>query len=368
MLKAYASMGHDVDLVHFRSDGEVSFDEALDAGLRRHVDIRLGKHRFRRQMTLLPPLAFECEASKRGVGGLGPYDVVQSETSAVWPVVRDMPSRKRVVVFHDDDSARLASLSRLAPTASHRAILRLGSLKYSRLQARASSQADAAWFVSQDERERIGRGKKPTSIVPNGADDELWSIPPGASGVRGRVLFVGPRAYQANEHGLRWFLGTVWPGILAAVPEARLRVVGLGWHGFGEWPAVEFAGWRPALVDEYANAAVVVAPVFAGGGTNLKVVEAMAAGRPVVTSVVGARGLPESSGLCAASDSRAFAAELRALLVGPALAVRAGEANRRTVDHLRWSRIWRDAASELDELASMSMSASSGRDKRGTRW
>jgi glycosyltransferase involved in cell wall biosynthesis len=95
---------------------------------------------------------------------------------------------------------------------------------------------------------------------------------------------------------------------------------------------------------------VVIAPLFAGGGTKLKVVEAMASGRPVVTTPLGAEGLPRSEGIRICTDPREFASEVGRLLIDGREAAQAGAANRSAADGLSWSSIWMRASVDLDEL------------------
>ena len=135
---------------------------------------------------------------------------------------------------------------------------------------------------------------------------------------------------------------------------ATIRVVGVGWEHRDPYPGASFAGWCESIVDEYSRGRVVIAPLFAGGGTKLKVVEAMAAGRPVVTTPVGAEGIPRSDGVRMCTDPREFASEVVRFLTDGSAATSAGAANRSAVGGLRWSSIWDRASADLDELVGVS--------------
>jgi polysaccharide biosynthesis protein PslH len=126
-----------------------------------------------------------------------------------------------------------------------------------------------------------------------------------------RMLFVGAGHYQPNEHGLRWFITQVLPKVQEAVP-ARLDVVGPEPNRPVMAAGVTYAGRVPSLEPHYARAHVAVIPLFFGSGTRGKIVEAMAYGRPVVSTSLGVEGLglqDRTHYLCA-DDEPAFARAL----------------------------------------------------------
>jgi glycosyltransferase involved in cell wall biosynthesis len=109
------------------------------------------------------------------------------------------------------------------------------------------------------------------------------------------VLFVGSYAHRPNQDGMRWFLKHCWPELSRRHPEARLRVVGLGpWADmapdFPDLERVDYVGTVEDVAAEYLRARVVISPIFDGGGSKIKVIEACAYGRPVVVAPHSARG------------------------------------------------------------------------------
>lgn len=141
-----------------------------------------------------------------------------------------------------------------------------------------------------------------------------------------RVLFVGHLSYPPNVQGLRRFLAEAWPLVRAARPEAQLDVVGM-------YPEAELAGQIaaaggrlhanvPSVIPFYQRASVVISPIFYGSGTRIKIIEAMAFGRPVVSTTVGAEGLGLGPGreVLIADDLPRFAAAVVDLLGDPAQA------------------------------------------------
>ena len=261
----------------------------------------LDGNRYRSHMSLLPPIAWQCHFAHVGsrIETEG-YDVVQAETSNTWAVARMLPVGRRVLVLHDDDASRLRGLAKTAPDLGRRAVAEVTALKYSRLAKTSLREADRVWLLTSSvELARLG-SKLPDGkarLVPNGAGDELWSVALPDDGGPQEVLFIAPGFYEANVFGLASFLRRAWPLVKERVPRAHLRVVGVGWEGFGSYPDVSFVGWRDSLADEYSKGRLAIAPLFAGGGTKLKVVEAMASGRPVVASSTGAEGVVPSDGV-----------------------------------------------------------------------
>ncbi len=107
---------------------------------------------------------------------------------------------------------------------------------------------------------------------------------------------MGAGSYQPNEHGIAWFIENVFPHVRDAIP-ARLDVVGPPPNRPIQARGVTYRGYVPLLDDSYREADVVVVPIFFGSGTRGKVVEAMAYGRPVISTTIGAEGLQVAPGV-----------------------------------------------------------------------
>lgn len=166
-------------------------------------------------------------------------------------------------------------------------------------------------FTIDEERERSGFQAADLCITIKASDAEkiheiapavqTLTIPPlikplpaikAPPNLEPRALFVGGN-FKANQDALRWFIESVWPQVIQEVPSARLRIVG---RIAASVPNVSESVVRVGFVDnlqfEYDQAAVSVAPMRVGSGVNVKVVEALGAGVPVVTTACGADGLP----------------------------------------------------------------------------
>jgi glycosyltransferase involved in cell wall biosynthesis len=353
MLESYVASDHQVDVFHYRRPHEEGLSNSLAASLNRYVAVPMEGGRYRQHVTPLPPLAWHCiRAHGSGAIELGRYDVVQAETSSTWGIARQFPATRRLVVFHDDDSVRLRALGKTGSRGIRRAVAEFSAVKYSRWQRIAMLEADRTWFVSGIECDRLTAmvPRARARVIPNGAGDEFWLVPLLNHSSNAEVLFVGPGFYEANATGLSWFLKEAWPVVRQRVLGAHVRVVGVGWERFPSHPDVSFVGWRESLASEYSAARLVIAPLFAGGGTNIKILEAMAAARPVVTTPLGAEGLPPSIGMRVGADRDVFASEVVRFLTDLRSACKAGAANRSAVDGLRWSSVWREASTDLLDL------------------
>jgi len=134
----------------------------------------------------------------------------------------------------------------------------------------------------------------PTAVVPNGIDLAKYRRRPGAVPEPGTMLFTGLMSYYPNQHGVVRFVERVLPRILDRVPHARLRIVGANPSAAIRAlasPNVEVTGRVADVRPYYERAQLVVIPLWIGGGTRVKALEAMAMGVPIVSTPVGCEGI-----------------------------------------------------------------------------
>jgi len=132
------------------------------------------------------------------------------------------------------------------------------------------------------------------TVVPTGVDLQQYRPGPAPGAIEPSVLFVGAMDWEPNVDAVEYFCRDIWPLIQAKVPAARFRIVGRNPHRRVQKLAsssVEVTGPVPSVVDHLRESAVVVVPLRVGGGTRLKIYEAMATGKAVVSTSVGAEGL-----------------------------------------------------------------------------
>ncbi len=173
-------------------------------------------------------------------------------------------------------------------------------------------------------------------IVPNGADSQYFA-PPCTERHTETLLFFGTLSYGPNVDGLIWFCKNVLPIIKGSKPNVMLEIVGFNLvpevETLGHIPGVHITGFVPDIRSKLWSATMCVVPLNIGGGTRLKILEAMAAGCPVISTTVGAEGLSLLHGihLIIADSAEDFARGVIILLESPELRRRLSESGRQVV-------------------------------------
>jgi glycosyltransferase involved in cell wall biosynthesis len=160
------------------------------------------------------------------------------------------------------------------------------------------------------------------SVVPTGVDTRAFRPAVRNESPQPEVLFLGSMDWEPNIDAVRFFCDAVWPRVRAAVPEARFRVVGRNPPPSVQRLAaddIEIAGRVPSVNEHLHRAAVFVVPLRVGGGTRLKIYEAMGAAKAVVSTSIGAEGLDVHDGedIVIANDPATFASNVVRLLQRP---------------------------------------------------
>jgi glycosyltransferase involved in cell wall biosynthesis len=152
-----------------------------------------------------------------------------------------------------------------------------------------------------------------------------------------RLVYSGSPTYAPNRDAVAFFAADILPRIRARIPDAWLAVTGktegASLDGLTTTPGIAFTGWLPDIRAYVAASRVCVVPLRQGGGTRLKILEAMALGTPVVATTKGAEGLDLTSGedILIADDPEAFTDATVRLLADDALHARIAAHARATV-------------------------------------
>ncbi len=184
--------------------------------------------------------------------------------------------------------------------------------------------------------------------VPNGVDTKFFT-PAGGTVVQNSLVYVGGLTWLPNLDAMRFFCAEVLPLIRAEIPDVTLNIVGkLPGRSivaeFSAYAGVRLSGLVEDVRPHVAGAAAFVVPLRVGGGTRLKILDALAMAKAVVATRLGAEGLAVTHGadILLADDPAGFAREVTALLRDPARACRLGAAGRRLVEGTYdWSVIYR---------------------------
>jgi polysaccharide biosynthesis protein PslH len=161
------------------------------------------------------------------------------------------------------------------------------------------------------------------------------------------VIFSGNLEYQPNVSAVRFFRGQVWPVLRDRWPSLKWRLVGKNAEAVRAYikgdPRIEITGPVKNAVEALAAARVVVVPLIAGSGTRMKIIEAWAAGRAVVSTSIGAEGLSAGDGehLLVADTAAFFADAVSRLLESNEERRRIGAAGRALYEQrFSWNRAW----------------------------
>jgi polysaccharide biosynthesis protein PslH len=194
------------------------------------------------------------------------------------------------------------------------------------------------------------------TVVPTGVDLQQYKPEPSSQPTEPLVMFVGAMDWEPNVDAVEYFCGEVWPLVLADVPDARFRIVGRNPRRQVlqlASDAIEVTGSVPSVADHLRQAAVVVVPLRIGGGTRLKIYEAMAAGKAVVSTSVGAEGLDVHPGhdILFADDAQALAQGVVTLLRDRELRARYEQAAAQLAAQYAWPAIGDNFMGVLERLA-----------------
>jgi glycosyltransferase involved in cell wall biosynthesis len=227
----------------------------------------------------------------------GKFDLIiasQLQMAAYYPYFQDVPAvfeELEIGLFHDQ-----------AFSVDGRIRLRQ-ALTWFKLRTYLSRLLDsfqAVTVVSARERDLLARNfpryRRPVEVIPNCLNmDEYKNVT--AEKKANTLIFAGPFKYHANYDAMKWFVGEVFPLILERIPDAHLIITGD--HQNLPLPStnnITLAGYVDDVKSLTASCTMSIAPLLSGGGTRLKILEAMALGTPVVATSKGAEGLDARTG------------------------------------------------------------------------
>ena len=286
--------------------------------------------------TPLPVLNYTTNAMKEQLARIldeGDFDLVQLESihlAAYLPIIRETESRPLVICdWHNVESELMWRYSERETNKLRRAYARKTSRQMSRLERRALDEFDAHIVVSRRDGERLLKQSPRTRlfVIENGVDTShytdaqleeahaAWlarpssnsptnsSIPLAASAnerAKRRIAFVGSMDYHANVDGVVNFAEELWPLLRRQMPDLIFTIVGRDPAPevleLASMQGIEVTGTVADVRPYYHEMLAAVIPLRVGGGSRLKILEAMAAGVPVISTALGAEGLDVEDG------------------------------------------------------------------------
>lgn len=260
------------------------------------------------------------------------YDLVWSHFAVMARAGLAVEAARRVL---DVDSSLGAATRRGAReaggTPAQRLYHRLDAAAVACEERRRCDVHDRVVVASERERGCLATIRPPVTVIAN-ATSTVGG--PAGDRERGGLLFVGSLDYLPNVEAVGFLVGEVLPRLRARRPDARLTLAGRNpgreLEALARDAGVRLVAGAPSLEPLYAGARAVVAPLWLGGGTRIKVIEAMAWALPIVATPVAVEGLDLRHGesVLLADDAEGFAGHCAAVLADPDLAARLGRRAR----------------------------------------
>jgi polysaccharide biosynthesis protein PslH len=259
------------------------------------------------------------------------------------------------VLFTHNVEAEIFERHAKRETGVWRLVWSAQSRKMVRLEQDSLVRYDSVVAVSDRDRDVLARryGLKMVEAIDTGVDLDFFAMngpdsdpDPGTDG--GTLVFTATMSWAANVEGIHFLLDEVWPRLLAVRPQLRAIIIGrnppasLADKIRARGLNVTLTGFVDDIRPYVAAANVYVIPLFVGSGTRIKAFEAMAMGRPVVSTTLGIEGLDVTDGenFLRADDAEAFTNAILALLKDASMRARIAEAARHLMeDRFSWSRV-----------------------------
>ena len=364
LLRSLAARGHRITLlVQSKSSLDTPTQTALEPFLERLIV--LPRRSLRHPVTLLCAL-FGPWPLLTVVNGLSAplqarfsqlleetWDVIQIEQSySFQPFDRLLRGQSFVLTEHNlESSLGAATYDRFPGWLTF--FVRFDQWRARRWEKQVFDHASRVIAVTEDDALAMRQlTQTPVDVVVNGVDTrEFAAVQSDAASQR--ILFVGNYEYAPNKDAVQWALDEILPLLWRRCPQARFAIAGYAlpqdWAEL--WPdsRIEWVGFVPQLTELQACSAVFFAPLRHGGGSKLKVLEALAAGLPLVSTAQGVSGLPlvDKQEYCAGETPEELAAALAQLLEDPHYARQLAVKGR---DYVRDNHDWQIAAAQLEHV------------------
>ncbi len=266
---------------------------------------------------------------------------------------------------HNVESALWQRMATTETNPLRKASYALEAARMSRYEQRALGRFHHIIAVSENDRQQMLEMDPSVEItvVPTGVDIEQFQVAPPSSAAPPRIVFTGSMDWEPNIDAVEYFCEQIWPRVLAEFPDAIFQIVGR--HPFEKVlrlasKSVQVTGTVPSVTDYLRDATVVVVPLRIGGGTRLKIYEAMAMGKALVSTSIGAEGLTfqNARDLLLADEASSFAEAILLFLRDAQVRRRFEQAAVQQAAQFDWSVV---AAQFADVLKRVASSAASGR-------
>lgn len=233
-----------------------------------------------------------------------PFDIIHVDgvhMASYVPLFARHSSSRIVFSWHNIESELMFRYASSSTSLPRRMYASLTGRRLARVEQEMLEGAFGHVVCSERERDELLR-RAPSArvaVIENGVDTGRFS-PRSEAGVRNRIVLVGLMNYLPNVEASIWFAREIWPALYARFPQWKLTLVGAdplpAVQALANLPGVEVTGTVEDVRPYYEQAVIAIVPLKTGAGTRLKILEAMAAGVPVVSTPLGAEGLKVTPG------------------------------------------------------------------------
>jgi glycosyltransferase involved in cell wall biosynthesis len=311
---------------------------------------------------------YRSDAATKAISALdrtNNYDIVIADFLSMTPniVAAGIPANKIVVFQHNVESQIWKRHFESAKNPLLKAYMYVQWQRYHRFERDMCAAFKGVIAVSEDDADRFRQEFGLDNVlghVPTGVDVSFFSEL-GYSPESQHIVFLGSMDWMPNIDGILEFVRTTYPKIKSQCPAVKLTIIGRNPSpAILALPASDASIHVTGTVDDVrpymSRGAVSVVPLRVGGGTRIKIFEAMAMGIPVVSSTIGAEGLPvqDGSNIFVADDPDTFSQRVVTLLQNPATARSMGDAGKHLVSE-RFS--WHSAVGLFDQMCDRAIAA-----------
>jgi len=257
----------------------------------------------------------------------GQFDLVHCDNMPVCYTVRGRKDVFRSVTDHDVSYLKCLSVGRESRNILLKCFLYFEAFKIKRLEKNIFTQVDLGIVVSEHDKEILKKlcPEGDFIVVENGVELDLFK-PSSELHKQNKLLWVGGFNHYPNKQAVSYFLEKIYPLVKQSVPDVSIDIVGGGvTEDFRKISmkdsSIKFTGYVDDPLPYIHSASVFVAPILSGGGTKLKVLEAMATGKAIVCTTIGCEGIDGIPGqhYIVADEAHSFAKAVISVLKSESL-------------------------------------------------
>lgn len=289
----------------------------------------------------------------------GGFDLMQVEFTQMAAFRPTLPSGRRLRTVLDEHNIEFDIVKRTADAEVSPARRLYSAVDWRKLKREERSSwrgFDGVCVTSQRDATILSELEPSTkvSVVPNGVDVDQF-VPSDTAPDADSLLFFGAMNYYPNQDGIKYFIDEIFPLILARRPQTKLWIVGPGPDSMLKLKSanIEVTGFVDRVEPYLDRASAVIVPLRLGGGTRLKIVEAMSKRKAIISTRIGAEGLDvrHDEHALLADDPQGFANEVERVLLDSALAARLGASARELAEQrYSWPGLVRGLEQFYDQL------------------